>query len=156
MKFIYFLHIHGFSSCQPFSYTTCNMCSTSIVQWIESVENSEYSSCFHIGSNTISCDSNGKIWRACNVNLFLLTSNNVPNLRYIGGVRVILNWITLIKVGYVIVKLHNSSHLLKACLNNANRPKITMTITIKIKQIRILKRTLYVTGQIFLHNDIVI
>ena len=67
-----------------------------------------------------------------------------------------LNWITLFKVGYVIVKLHNSSHLLKVCLNNANRPKIIMTITIKIKQIRILKRTLYVTGQIFLHNDIVI
>ena len=75
VKFSYFLHIHGFSSCQPFCYTTCNMCSTSIVQWIESVENSEYSSCFHIGSNIISCDSNGKIWRACNVNLFLLLVN---------------------------------------------------------------------------------
>ena len=66
-----------------------------------------------------------------------------------------LNGITLFKVGYVIVKSDNSSHLLKVCLNNANRPKIIMTITIKIK-IRILKRTLYVTGQIFLHNDIVI
>ena len=67
-----------------------------------------------------------------------------------------LNWITLFKVSYVIVKLHNSSHLFKVCLNNAIRPKIIMTITIKIKQIRILKRTLCATGQIFLHNDIVI
>ena len=76
-----------------------------------------------------------------------------------------LNWITLFKVSYVILKLHNSSHLLKVCLNNANRPKTIMTITIKMKQIRILKRTLYMTGQIFLymtgcqiflHNDIVI
>ena len=67
-----------------------------------------------------------------------------------------LNWITLFKVSYVILKLHNSSHLLKVCLNNANRPKIIMTITIKIKKIRILKRALYVTGLIFLHNDIVI
>ena len=149
-----------FWSCQPFCYTTCNMCSTSIVQWTESVENSEYSSCFHIGSNTISCDSNGKIWRACNVNFLLL----LVNLQQCSEFEVCwwcpsdieLNWITLFKVGYVIVKLHNSSHLLKACLNNANRPKIIMTITIKIKQIRILKRTLYVTGQIFLHNDIVI
>ena len=31
-----------------------------------------------------------------------------------------------------------------------------MTITIKIKKIRILKRALYKTGQIFLYNDIVI
>ena len=46
-----------------------------------------------------------------------------------------LNWITLFKVSYVIVKLHNSSHLLKVCLNIAKRPKIIMTITIKIKQI---------------------
>ena len=67
-----------------------------------------------------------------------------------------LNGITLFKVGYVIVKSDNSSHLLKMCLNNANWPKIIMAITIKIKQIRLLKRTLYVTGQIFLHNDIVI
>ena len=49
------------------------------------------------------------------------------------------NWITLFKVGYLIVKLHNSSHLLKVCLNNANQPKIILTVTIKIKQIRILK-----------------
>ena len=62
---------------------------------------------------------------------------------------------TLLKVSYVIVKLQNSSHLLKVCLNNANRPKIIMAIKIKIKQIRILKRTLYVTGQIFLHNETV-
>ena len=46
-----------------------------------------------------------------------------------------LNWITLFKVSYVIVKLHNSSHLLKVCLNIAKRPKIIMAITIKIKQI---------------------
>ena len=52
-----------------------------------------------------------------------------------------LNWITLFKVSYVILKLHNSSHLVKVCLNNANRPKLTMIIKIKIKKtIRILKR----------------
>ena len=45
-----------------------------------------------------------------------------------------LNWITLFKVSYVILKLHNSSHLLKVCLNNANRPKLIMIITIKIKE----------------------
>ena len=45
-----------------------------------------------------------------------------------------LNWITLFKVSYVILKLHNSSHLLKVCLNNANRPKLTMIIKIKIKK----------------------
>ena len=52
-----------------------------------------------------------------------------------------LNWITLFQVSYVILKLHNSSRLLKVCLNNANRPKLIM-ITIKIQ-------TLYVTGEIF-------
>ena len=50
-----------------------------------------------------------------------------------------LNRLTLFKVSYVIVKLHNRSHLLKVCLNNANRPKIIMTIISKIKQIKILK-----------------
>ena len=40
-----------------------------------------------------------------------------------------------------MLKLHNSSHLLKVCLNNANRPKLIMIITIKIKK-RILKRML--------------
>ena len=37
-------------------------------------------------------------------------------------------WITLFKVSYVIVKLHNSSHLLKVCVTNANRSIIIMTI----------------------------
>ena len=32
-----------------------------------------------------------------------------------------------------MIKLHNSSHLLKVCLNNANRTKLIMTITIKKK-----------------------
>ena len=45
-----------------------------------------------------------------------------------------LNWITLFKVSYVIVKLHNISHLLKVCLTNANRPIIIMTIISNIKQ----------------------
>ena len=45
-----------------------------------------------------------------------------------------LNWITLFKVSFVILKLHNSSHLLRVCLNNANRPKLIMIITIKIKE----------------------
>ena len=38
-----------------------------------------------------------------------------------------LNWITLFKVSYVMVKLHNSSHLLKVCLNNANRNENSIT-----------------------------
>ena len=38
------------------------------------------------------------------------------------------NWISLFKVSCVITKLHNSSHLLKVCLNNANRPKLIMKI----------------------------
>ena len=54
-----------------------------------------------------------------------------------------LNWITSFKVSYVILELHNSSHLLKVCLNNANRPKRIMIITIKIQ-------TLYMTGEIFI------
>ena len=45
-----------------------------------------------------------------------------------------MNWITLFKVSYVIVKLHNSSHLLKVCLTNANRSIIIMTIISNIKQ----------------------
>ena len=45
-----------------------------------------------------------------------------------------LNWITLFKVSYVIVKLHNSSHLLKVCLTNANWSIIIMTIISNIKQ----------------------
>ena len=32
-----------------------------------------------------------------------------------------LNWISLFIISYVIIKLHNSSHLLNVCLNNANR-----------------------------------
>ena len=39
----------------------------------------------------------------------------------------------MFKVSYVIIKLHNSSHLFKASLNNANQPKLIMAITIKIK-----------------------
>ena len=50
-----------------------------------------------------------------------------------------LNWISLFKLSYVIMKLHNSSHLFNVCLNNANRPKPIITITIK-KRIWILKR----------------
>ena len=78
-----------------------------------------------------------------------------------------LNWISLFKVSNVIIKLHNSSHLLKVCLNNANRPKLVMIITIK-KRIRILKRmfeqnrrknlyvrTFYVTDKIFVYYKIV-
>ena len=34
-----------------------------------------------------------------------------------------LNWITLFEASYVIIKLHNSSHLLKVCLNNAIKVK---------------------------------
>ena len=44
-----------------------------------------------------------------------------------------LNWISLFKISFVIIKLHNSSHLVKVCLNNANRPKLKMVITIKKK-----------------------
>ena len=44
-----------------------------------------------------------------------------------------LNWISLFKVSYIILKLHSSSHLLKECLNNASRPKLIIIITIKIK-----------------------
>ena len=40
---------------------------------------------------------------------------------------------SLFKVSYVIIKLHNSSHLLKVCLNNTKRPKLIITITIKKK-----------------------
>ena len=61
---------------------------------------------------------------------------------YIAYAWIELNRITLFKVSYVILKLHNSSHLLKVCLNNANRPKRIMAITIKIQ-------TLYMTGEIF-------
>ena len=39
----------------------------------------------------------------------------------------------LFKVSYVILKLHNSPHLLKMCVNNAERPKIIMTIIFKTK-----------------------
>ena len=31
------------------------------------------------------------------------------------------------------IKLHNSSHLLKVCLNNAKWPKLIITMTIKEK-----------------------
>ena len=73
-----------------------------------------------------------------------------------------LNCISLFKVSYIIIKLHNSSHLLMMCLNNANRTKLIMIITIK-KRISILKRILeqnrrknlyvttsYVTGKVVL------
>ena len=39
-----------------------------------------------------------------------------------------------------MLKLHNSSHLLKVCLNNANRPKLIMIITIKIKKKKDFKK----------------
>ena len=71
-----------------------------------------------------------------------------------------LNWISLFKVSYIIIKLHNSSHLLMMCLNNA-----IMIITIK-KRISILKRILeqnrrknlyvttsYVTGKVVLWDS---
>ena len=76
-----------------------------------------------------------------------------------------LNWISLFKVSYIIIKLHNSSHLLMMCLNNANRTKLIMIITIK-KRISILKRILeqnrrknlyvttsYVTGKVVLWDS---
>ena len=55
--------------------------------------------------------------------------------------RIELNWIeiTLFKVSYVILKLHNSSHLLRVCLTNANWPIIIMTIISNIKQRKTLK-----------------
>ena len=66
------------------------------------------------------------------------------------------------------MQLHNSSHLLKVCLNNVNRPKLIMTIAIKQKRIRYLKRmfernrrknlnvtTLFVAGKIFVYYEIV-
>ena len=43
-----------------------------------------------------------------------------------------IGWISFFKVSYVIMKLHNSSHLLKACLNNANRRKPIIIIIIII------------------------
>ena len=76
-----------------------------------------------------------------------------------------LNWMSLFKVSYIIIKLHNSSHLLMMCLNNANRTKLIMIITIK-KRISILKRILeqnrrknlyvttsYVTGKVVLWDS---
>ena len=51
-----------------------------------------------------------------------------------------LNWIPLCKVSYVILELHNRSHVLNICLNNAIRSKLIMTII--IKKISILRRSL--------------
>ena len=76
-----------------------------------------------------------------------------------------LNWIFFFKVSYIIIKLHNSSHLLMVCLNNANRTKLIMIITIRTR-ISILKRILeqnrrknlyvttsYVTGKVVLWDS---
>ena len=65
-------------------------------------------------------------------NRFISNYNHVHNiLRHFDWTE--LNWISLFKISYIILKLHSSSHLLKECLNNANRPKLIIIITIKIK-----------------------
>ena len=78
-----------------------------------------------------------------------------------------LNWISLCKVSYVILELHNRSHVLNICLNNATRPKLIMTITIKKKNKYFKKKfeqnrrgnlyiaTLCMTGKIFVYYEIV-
>ena len=54
-----------------------------------------------------------------------------------------LNWITLFKVSYVIAKLHNSSRLLKAYLNNANEYYFTFCIIYLCILICVNKCTVY-------------
>ena len=78
-----------------------------------------------------------------------------------------LNWISLCKVSYIILELHNRSHVLNICLNNATRPKLIMTITIKKKNKYFKKKfeqnrrgnlyiaTLCMTGKIFVYYEIV-
>ena len=95
------------------------------------------------------------------LNLFHITGLFLHFLKISENFWIELNWISLFKVSYVIIILHNdSSNLLKLCLINANRPKLIIIILIIQKiRTRILKimfeqnrsKELYVTT-LYLYN----